>query len=176
MPIQSSFPSWDSLPDFGLYMDQLLLFTQRCVPGELTAGMVNSYVKTGLMARPKGKKSSRAALAQLLMIASLKQALPLDSLRRLLHPGDGESAGETKDMKNTKDSKTAKDTGDAEDAPAARALYGQFLSAWDRSAAALPGQEEVSALDFCVMAAAYQQLCRQKLGEESREKSLQDKS
>ena len=169
MPIQSSFPSWDSLPDFGLYMDQLLLFTQRCVPGELTAGMVNSYVKAGLMDRPKGKKYSRAALAQLLMIASLKQALPLDGLRRLLHPCDGESAGETKDMKSTKSPENVPGT-------SARALYEQFLSAWDRSAAALPGQEEVSALDFCVMAAAYQQLCRQKLGEESGEKTVQDKA
>ncbi len=136
MPIFSSFPSWDSLPDFGLYMDQLLLFTQRCVPGELTAGMVNSYVKAGIMDRPKGKKYSRAALAQLLMIASLKQVLPLDSLRRLLHP--------------------------AQDVPT-EDLYTRFLAACERSEAALAGRTEASALDLCVEAAAYEQLCRRKI-------------
>ena len=131
-----SLPSWDSLPDFGLYMDQLLLFTQRCVPGELTAGMVNSYVKAGLMDRPKGKKYSRAALAQLLMIASLKQALPLDGLRRLLHP--------------------------APDVPA-EALYARFLAACERAEADLAGRADASALDLCVEAAACGQLCRWKL-------------
>ena len=136
MPVFSSFPAWDSLPDFGLYMDQLLLFTQRCVPGELTAGMVNSYVKAGLMDRPKGKKYSRAALAQLLMIASLKQALPLDGLRRLLHP--------------------------APDVPA-EALYARFLAACERAEADLAGRADASALDLCVEAAACGQLCRRKL-------------
>ena len=135
-----SFPSWDSLPDFGLYMDQLLLFTQRCVPGDLTAGMVNSYVKAGIMDRPQGKKYSRAALAQLLMIASLKSVLPLDSLRRLLHP------------------KT--------DVPA-QELYDQFLSARERLAGVAALRQNASALDLCVEAAAYQQLCRKKLEEET---------
>ena len=144
MPIFSSFPSWDSLPDFGLYMDQLLLFTQRCVPGELTAGMVNSYVKAGIMDRPKGKKYSRAALAQLLMIASLKQVLPLDSLRRLLHP--------------------------APEVPAEE-LYTRFLAACERADAALAGRTDASALDLCAEAAAYEQLCRRKL-EENAEDSV----
>ena len=136
MPVFSTFPSWDFLPDFGLYMDQLLLFTQRCVPGELTAGMVNSYVKAGIMDRPNGKKYSRAALAQLLMIASLKQVLPLDSLRRLLHP--------------------------AQDIPT-EDLYARFLAACERSEASLAGRTEASALDLCVEAAAYEQLCRRKI-------------
>ena len=135
-----SFPAWDSLPDFGLYMDQLLLFTQRCVPGDLTAGMVNSYVKAGIMDRPQGKKYSRAALAQLLMIASLKSVLPLDSLRRLLHP------------------KT--------DVPS-QELYEQFLSTRERLAGVSALRQDASALDLCVEAAAYQQLCRKKLEEET---------
>ena len=135
-----SFPAWDSLPDFGLYMDQLLLFTQRCVPGDLTAGMVNSYVKAGIMDRPKGKKYSRAALAQLLMIASLKSVLPLDSLRRLLHPAQEVST---------------------------EALYILFLAAYERAGASLSSQTKASALDLCVEAAAYQQLCRKKLEEET---------
>ena len=135
-----SFPAWDSLPDFGLYMDQLLLFTQRCVPGDLTAGMVNSYVKAGIMDRPQGKKYSRAALAQLLMIASLKSVLPLNSLRRLLHP------------------KT--------DVPS-QELYEQFLSTRERLAGVSALRQDASALDLCVEAAAYQQLCRKKLEEET---------
>ena len=144
MPVESSFPSWESLPDFGLYMDQLLLFTQRCVPGELTAGMVNSYVKAGIMDRPQGKKYGRAALAQLLMIASLKQTLPLESLRRLLHPAQAVPAEE---------------------------LYTRFLSACERAGAALASRAEASALDLCVEAAAYAQLGRSKLDEDGKEQT-----
>ena len=132
-------PAWDALPDFGLYMDQMLLYTQRFVPVELTAGMVNSYVKAGIMDRPKGKKYGRAALAQLLMIAALKQVVSLENLRRLLHPAEEESAPDTE------------------------ALYGRFRAAWARLAEALPLREDVPALELCVEAAEYQYLCRQKL-------------
>ena len=65
-------PEWESLPDFGLYMDQLLIFTERYLPGGLTAGMVNSYVKNGLVKRPVGKKYDKESLAQILMTGILK--------------------------------------------------------------------------------------------------------
>jgi hypothetical protein len=84
--VREPLPAWESLPDFGLYMDQLLTFTERCFPGEVTAGMINSYVKARLVERPQGKKYSRTALAQLLMVCCLKQATPLESLRALRKP------------------------------------------------------------------------------------------
>ena len=87
-------PDWEKLPDFGLYMDQVITFVSRSFPGnegrpELTASMINNYVKAGLMDKPSGKKYSQAALAQLLMIMQLKLTTPMEVMKSLLHPEDG---------------------------------------------------------------------------------------
>ena len=85
-------PAWDLLPDFGLYMDQLVTFVSRALPDssrklELTSNMINNYVKAGLIDKPDGKKYSRESLAQLPMISLLKPTTPLDLMKPLLHPG-----------------------------------------------------------------------------------------
>ena len=131
-------PAWEDLPDFGLYMDQLLTCVERCYPGALTAGMINSYVKVGIVARPVGKKYSRLALAQLLMVTYLKPATPLDSLRRLLNPPDPELfAG----------------------------VYGHFREL-TRALAGEADDGDLSALDCAIHAASYQDRCRRLLGPE----------
>ena len=93
-------PEWEELPDFGLYMDQLVTYVSRTFPGisgrlDLTSSMINNYVKAGLIDKPSGKKYSRDALAQLLMISLMKVATPLDVMNKLLHP---ESGTETREM------------------------------------------------------------------------------
>lgn len=125
-------PEWESLPDFGLYMDQLLIFTERYLPGGLTAGMVNSYVKNGLVKRPVGKKYDKESLAQILMTGILKAVLPLETLRQLLHSG-----------------------GDTD----ARALYGQFLRELERIEAEQVLHPETNALDCALRSACDQQRC-----------------
>ena len=87
-------PDWETLPDFGLYKDQMILFVSRSLPGvsgrlDLTASMINNYVKAGLIEKPAGKKYSREALAQLLMIVQLKLTTPMELVKSLLHPEDG---------------------------------------------------------------------------------------
>ena len=87
-------PEWTELPGFGLYLDQVMMLTAGVYAGlpaiaPLTAGMINSYVKGGLVDRPIKKKYSRDALSQLLMITFLKQTSSIDTLRMLLHPADG---------------------------------------------------------------------------------------
>ena len=84
-------PPWESLPDFGLYMDQMIPFVNRAFPEagpylELTPSMINNYVKAGLMDKPSGKKYSREALAQLMMLIQLKLTTPMDLMKVLLHP------------------------------------------------------------------------------------------
>ena len=91
-------PAWDTLPDFGLYMDQMLSCVERSLPSlremiGLTPAMINNYVKAGLIDRPSGKKYGRAALAQLLMIVILKQSLSQENMKHLLHP-ESETATE----------------------------------------------------------------------------------
>ena len=87
-------PDWDKLPDFGLYMDQMITLVNRSFPGiegqiDLTPSMINNYVKAGLIDKPTGKKYSREALAQLLMISLMKVSTPLDVMNKILHPESG---------------------------------------------------------------------------------------
>jgi len=91
-------PGWAEIPDLGLYMDQVITFTQRVyqplygndAAKLLTSSMVNNYVKSGLIARPQGKKYGRDQLAAILMIVQLKGVLSLDTIRLLL-TGDMEA-------------------------------------------------------------------------------------
>ena len=142
-----AFPAWETLPDFGLYMDQLLTFTERCFPGEVTAGMINSYVKAGIIRRPDGKKYSREALAQLLMVCGLKTAMPLDSLKKLLHP---------------------------EDNPDTPSLYESFRQDWAELHEALPARSDMDALRCAICAACYQARCREML--EGQSVDIKDKN
>ncbi|MPM27214.1 hypothetical protein SDC9_73724 [bioreactor metagenome] len=80
---------WDQLPDFSLYMDQVLSYMDRQVlrfDGDdgLTAAMVNNYTKGGLLPRADGKKYSREHLAYLTVICVLKQVLSTRDMHLLL--------------------------------------------------------------------------------------------
>ena len=71
---------WDQLPDFSLYMDQVLSYMDRQVirfDGDdgLTAAMVNNYTKSGLAPRAEGKKYGREHLAYFTAICILKRVM-----------------------------------------------------------------------------------------------------
>ena len=71
---------WNQLPDFALYMDQILSYMDRqVIPFDeadgLTAAMVNNYTKSGLVPRAKGKKYDRDHLAYLTVICVLKHVM-----------------------------------------------------------------------------------------------------
>lgn len=89
-------PDWEEIPDFGLYMDQVVQLLRqylRYLPPELeqpqaiTSAAINNYVRTKLMPEPRKKKYYRIHIAYLLMICTLKQSLRLSMLPALL-PGD----------------------------------------------------------------------------------------
>lgn len=89
-------PEWETLPDFGLYKDQLVSFINRSLPSvsgrlDLTASMINNYVKAGLIEKPTGKQYSREALAQLMIVIQLKLTTPMELIKTLLNPEDGEN-------------------------------------------------------------------------------------
>lgn len=78
---------WASVPDIGLYMDQITGYLGRLLAplgGEVTANMVNNYVKTGHLRRPEKKKYAKDQIAVLYMLCSLKQALSLGDSAALL--------------------------------------------------------------------------------------------
>ena len=71
---------WEQLPDFSLYMDQVLSYMDRQVirfdeDDGLTAAMVNNYTKSGLVPRAEGKKYSREHLTYLTAICVLKRVM-----------------------------------------------------------------------------------------------------
>ncbi|WP_071130922.1 DUF1836 domain-containing protein [Enterococcus timonensis] len=85
-----SLPRWEDLPDFELYMDQVVTlvnrFLQPILPEKslLTAAMVNNYVKQKLLPPPLKKKYRKEHLAYLLAISALKQVLSLPELKEAL--------------------------------------------------------------------------------------------
>ena len=71
---------WEQLPDFALYMDQVLSYMDRQVirfdeDDGLTSAMVNNYTKSGLVPRAAGKKYNREPLAYLTAICVLKRVM-----------------------------------------------------------------------------------------------------
>ena len=90
--MQFSLPSYDSLPEIELYMDQLISYlnkllgcTCRSEDGEpLTPNRVNNYVKDGRIKRPVQKKYDRERIAMLYMLCCTKQNLMLPEASALL--------------------------------------------------------------------------------------------
>ena len=80
---------WEHLPDFALYMDQLLSYMDRQVlrfDGDdgLTAAMVNNYTKSGLAPRAEGKKYNREHLAYFTAICILKRVMSTRDMNLLI--------------------------------------------------------------------------------------------
>lgn len=83
---------WETFPDLGLYMDQIISYMPRQLihygEGEaLTPAMVNNYSKDGMLPRAEGKRYSRIHLAYLTAICALKQVLSVRSVRRFISAG-----------------------------------------------------------------------------------------
>ncbi len=103
-----TLPRWEELPDFGLYMDQVIVLIERAFDdllpkGEITKSMVNNYVKVRLIPRPVGKKYEREHLAMLLMICILKQSLTMEEIASILTLlcKDGAQAGYAQFIRET---------------------------------------------------------------------------
>lgn len=78
------FPRWSELPEFELYMDQVIGFAEKHLSqlspdGKplITPSMINNYVKNGIIPPPQNKKYNREHLALLLMICSTKSVLEI---------------------------------------------------------------------------------------------------
>ena len=91
---------WAQMPDFALYMDQVLSYMDRQVlsfseDDALTAAMVNNYTKSGLVPRAEGKKYNRDHLAYLTAICILKQVLSAKDIDLLIRESvKGETSAE----------------------------------------------------------------------------------
>ncbi|MCL1917791.1 MAG: DUF1836 domain-containing protein [Peptococcaceae bacterium] len=81
--------SWDALPDIDLYMDQVLGYMRRQLyssrpESNVTAAMINNYIRSGILPRTSGKKYSRGHIARLTTICVLKQVLSVGDISLLI--------------------------------------------------------------------------------------------
>lgn len=81
-------PLWNELPDIDLYMDQVIsIIAKYIAQGGLTPAMVNNYVKLGTIPAPIRKKYSRAHIAYLFMVCTLKQTLDMATIQKIVPIG-----------------------------------------------------------------------------------------
>jgi DNA-binding transcriptional MerR regulator len=76
-----SLPRWDQLPDFEVYMDQVISIITKHLDvfntDPLTPSMINNYVKLGILPAPVKKRYSKDHIARLIVICLMKNQLPL---------------------------------------------------------------------------------------------------
>ena len=86
-------PAWEDIPDFGLYMKQLVIHLKEYLdylPPELkdeaciTSATINNYVRTKVMPEPRNRRYYRLHLAYLILICSLKQGLGISLIHEML--------------------------------------------------------------------------------------------
>ncbi len=92
-------PTWDSIPDFGLYMEQVVTYLRKelkyldkgsesdCV---ITAAAINNYVRKKNMPQPIKKRYYRTHLAYLLILCALKPSLSISEIQTLIPMDAGE--------------------------------------------------------------------------------------
>lgn len=90
--VKHKLPYWDEIPEIELYMDQVIVLMEKYMSFHktdentkiITNSMINNYVKLGIMPAPVKKKYSRDHIAYLIIICSLKQALPISDIKNLI--------------------------------------------------------------------------------------------
>ena len=89
--LSHKLPRWTELPDFELYMDQVISLMQKylsayVLPEEaLTPSMINNYVKMEVLPAPTKKKYNKEHLAKLIVICLLKKQMPLNAINFIMN-------------------------------------------------------------------------------------------
>ncbi len=93
------FPRWKDLPEFDLYMDQVIALAEKVLrplnpdgKAALTPSMINNYVKSGALAPPTNKKYNRTHLALLLILCCMKSVLEISCIADLIGQSIRESS------------------------------------------------------------------------------------
>ncbi|CAM4079404.1 hypothetical protein AT575_03630 [Streptococcus penaeicida] len=101
----TSLPRWEQLPEIDLYLDQVLLYVNQITTfnhtntingqkRDLTASMINNYVKHGFLDKPQKKKYGKHQIARLIAITILKNAFPIQEISKVLEKLQEESSSE----------------------------------------------------------------------------------
>ena len=93
-------PDWDSIPDLGLYMDQVVVLLVQYlsfIPSPagtkehfVTSSTINNYVRLKIMPAPVKRKYHRVHIAYLIMILTMKQSLSISDVQKVIPPDSSE--------------------------------------------------------------------------------------
>ena len=84
-------PRYAELPDFRLYIDQLIALVEKTLApltadGEkwITATMIGNYARQGVIPRPEGKRYGRDHAAYLIFVCLSKQVIAIGDIQQLI--------------------------------------------------------------------------------------------
>ena len=93
-------PEWEAIPDFGLYMDQVIVLLEQYlsfIPSPVgtkehfvTSSTINNYVRLKIMPAPVKRKYHRVHIAYLIMILTMKQSLSISDVQKVIPPNSSE--------------------------------------------------------------------------------------
>ena len=93
-------PEWDSIPNFGLYMDQVIVLLEQYlsfIPSPVgtkehfvTSSTINNYVRLKIMPAPVKRKYHRVHIAYLIMVLTMKQSLSISDVQKIIPPDSSE--------------------------------------------------------------------------------------
>lgn len=86
-------PRWEDLPDFELYLEQVLTLLEKwlgdsflCDDNKLmTKTMINNYVKQQVVKAPVNKKYDKLSVASLFAVSILKTVYTMNDITKLIH-------------------------------------------------------------------------------------------
>ncbi len=88
--INHKLPKWNELPDFELYMDQVISLMQKylspyiLIEDTLTPSMINNYVKMNVLPAPVKKRYNKEHLAKLIVICLMKRQLAIPTINAII--------------------------------------------------------------------------------------------
>ncbi len=85
-------PRWNELPDFDIYMDQVIIFINTHIDAlniadgdkPITASMVNNYVKNSIVKAPIKKHYKKYHVAFLIVVSILKKSFSLSEISKMI--------------------------------------------------------------------------------------------
>ena len=90
-------PEWETIPDFGLYMDQVIVLLEQYlsfIPAPVggkerfvTSSTINNYVRLKIMPAPVKRKYHRVHIAYLVMILTMKQSISISDVQKIMPEG-----------------------------------------------------------------------------------------
>ncbi|MBO4901393.1 MAG: DUF1836 domain-containing protein [Lachnospiraceae bacterium] len=91
--LEFNLPTWDNIPDFGLYMEQIIVLLKQYLdylPPDLkeaqfiTPSTINNYVRMKVIPEPVKKRYYRIHIAYLIMVLTMKEGIEISLIQKLI--------------------------------------------------------------------------------------------